>query len=679
MREATRSPWYIVALLMGLCASAHATVKIVGLTPSVASPQVLGTSVTWKALAKDSNSGPLTFQFQESAPGASLTVTRDFNVGTMKNGTWHAPTYVWVPTDVEGQHTIEVVVKDFTSGETASMSATYMVTPLVTGSTPVVVATANPLVALFGSPSCPAGSTIQVKFQPQSGTVPPTVTSAQPCNPTSTSNFEIGGMYPSTTYTMFAQVIAGGKPTVGPSVTFTTGALPTNIPFPTFTQAMPPGDTNPNALLLLNPTQEGSEPVYPSVATDLAGNIVWYYWPVPKQTIVLTRPLPGGLMLTLESGQAWDPNNKHLQFLREIDLAGNVVKETNIGVVGAQLLAMGLTDAQECAAVPKPPIVGAACLDNFNHDAIMTLPNGQTAALIILEKIFPAGTQGDTTGLPVDVLGDMFVVLDSNWQVNWYFDSFQHDGGAPQLDISRAPVLGETCVQGQQGCPPLGLIGSGIAPKAPDWLHSNSLYYWPTDSDGGASGDILMSYRNQDWIGKIDYNNGTGTGNILWLLGPCGPFSFNNTYNDPWPWNSSQHEVGIENNGAGPMTIFDNGDTRVSPPTGPGSSTGCMAGVGSGDSRGMALTVDEANLQVSPVLSDDLGVYSPSSGSAQLLNNGYYFFLAAQVLTHPGTASFSIELKPTRGTETGTIMLDLQGTTAYRGWRMPNLYSPPIT
>ena len=48
-----------------------------------------------------------------------------------------------------------------------------------------------------------------------------------------------------------------------------------------------------------------------------------------------------------------------------------------------------------------------------------------------------------------------------------------------------------------------------------DWLHANTLYYWPRN------GDILFSSRNQDWVMKIDYNNGVrsgglGTGNILW-------------------------------------------------------------------------------------------------------------------------------------------------------------------
>ncbi len=31
--------------------------------------------------------------------------------------------------------------------------------------------------------------------------------------------------------------------------------------------------------------------------------------------------------------------------------------------------------------------------------------------------------------------------------------------------------------------------------------------------------------RNQSWILKIDYANGTGTGNVLWKLGQDGDFT----------------------------------------------------------------------------------------------------------------------------------------------------------
>jgi len=376
-------------------------------------------------------------------------------------------------------------------------------------------------------------------------------------------------------------------------------------------------------------------------------------------------------MLTIQNGPAWNPATQYQQLVREIDLAGNVIRETNTGIIQQQLLALGASDAQACNAVPSPAPVGAACLDAFHHDVIQSLPNGYTALLASVEKIFPAGTQGDTSGLPVDIVGDMIVVLDSNLRAVWYFDAFQHDSGAPQLDINRPAVLGDTCGLNQQGCPPIFLLGPGIAAQAKDWLHANSLYYWPQHKD------IVWSSKNQNWVMRIDYDNATGTGNILWRMGPDGDFTFNNINNDPWPWFSAQHDVGMENAGAGPMTLFDNGDTRVSaPPLGLGGN----CGPSDCNSRGMALTVDEANMQVTPVLSQDLGAYASAGGSAQLLADGNYLFVPAVVFKSiQSEGSYSIEIFPTPGTVNGTQVLNLQGPTTYRGWQMPSLYSPPPT
>jgi arylsulfate sulfotransferase len=667
-------------LLASLCVPAYATVQISSLAPSAKSPQVIGTSITWTAIATDSNSGPLTFQFNVAAPDGTFAMVQDFNVGTLSAGTWTSGPFVWTPTATEGVYQIEVVIKDFTSGATATKTVKYEVTPLVTGSTPVVAATENPLIALFSAPACPAGSNMRVSFQEQSKAKPATTTNWVKCHPPHTMTFEIAGMYPTTTYEMASQTLTSGKVTTGTPLNFTTKALPAGIVFPTFKVIVPAGSKTDTAdsVLLHDVVQfvGGSEP---DVATDLAGNILWYYY-VKGNSPLITRPLTGGSILTIQYGPAWNPASQKDQLLCQIDLAGNITRETNTGVIQQELLAMGATDAQACNLIPSPAPIGAACLGAFHHDAIQTLPNGYTAALVDIEKIFPIGSQGDTSGLPVDIIGDMIIVLNTNWQVVWYFDSFQHAGGAPQLNINQPAALGEFCVVDEPGCPPVFLLGTGIAPQAKDWLHGNSLYYWAADTVGGASNDIVFSARNQDLVMKIDYNNGSGTGNILWGMGPCGQFTFNNIYNDPWPWFSGQHEVGIENTGAGPLSLFDNGNTRVSAPSGQGSSLGCLPGVGSGDSRGMALTIDETTMQVTPVMSVDMGVFSTALGSAQLLSDGNWFFLAGEVpITLSVVDSYSIEILPTPGTDTGTQVLNLQGPQHYRGWQMPSLYNPPIS
>jgi arylsulfate sulfotransferase len=656
----------VIGLLAGLCAPGFATVQIVSVRASPRSPQVIGTPVTWTVTATDTNPGPLMFQFNVAAPGGSFMMARDFNAGTLSSGTWTSPAFEWTPTGIEGAYHVQVVVKDFASGESVSKTGSFQVTPLVTGGTPVAVATANPLVALFSAPSCAAGSSMRVHFQRASS--PPATTNWVSCHPPNTMTFEIAGMYPSATYQLYAQTITSGKITNGSTVPFKTGALPASIPFPTFTVNVPAGPQTDTAdfILLHNLVQLGGGSRYPDVATDLAGHIIWYYYASGSLHYdLLTRPLQNGGMLTIQDGFAWNPAVQTQQFLRQIDLAGNIVRETNTGAIQQELLALGATDAQACDAIPKPAPVSSACLNAFHHDAIESLPNGFTAALVSIEKIFPPGTQGDTSGLPVDILGDMIVVLDANWHARWYFDTFEHDSGPPQLDINRPAVLGETCGINQGGCPPMLLLGPGIAPLGKDWLHANTIYYW------SQSKDLIWSSKNQDWVMKVDYQDGAGTGNILWRMGLDGDFTFNNINNDPWPWFSAQHEVGIENNGAGPMTLFDNGDTRVSPPP---------LGLGSGNSRGMALTIDETQMQVTPVLSDDLGVFSTAGGSAQLLSGGNYFFMPAVVLVNLNTQdSFCIEILPTSGTITGTQVLNVQGPGGYRGWQMPNMYSPPIT
>jgi hypothetical protein len=97
------------------------------------------------------------------------------------------------------------------------------------------------------------------------------------------------------------------------------------------------------------------------------------------------------------------------------------VKETNTGVIQQQLLALGATNAQPCNLISRPAPVSAGCLDDFDHDLIQTLPSGYSAVIADIEKIYPPGAQCDTSGLPVDIIGNMIIVLDSNWQSGLVF------------------------------------------------------------------------------------------------------------------------------------------------------------------------------------------------------------------------------------------------------------------
>jgi len=657
----------VICMFAGLSMPAFAAVGIHSVKPSLAAPQAIGTTIQWAVIAEDTSAGPLTFRFNVARPGGPMRMVKDFNVGTYSSGTWTAPAFAWTPTGIEGAYQIQVVAKDFGSEETAAITVGFQVNPLVTGVRPVVAHTANPLVALFSAPPCAVGGQMRVEFSAV-GNTPPTPTPWADCNATNTMTFEIAGMYPSSKYYMFSQTETGGNLVNGPMVSFTTGALPAGSPIPEFTVALPPGsgtDTSQD-VILLDLTMPGQGIAYPEVATDLSGNILWYYYP-PSSEDLLTRPLPDGILI-VESGPAWNPASQQFQFLRHIDWAGNIVKETNTGAIQRELLALGASDAQPCDTIHMPATVGAACLDDFDHDFIQTLPNGYSALIADIEKIYPPGTQGDTSGLPVDIVGNMIVVLDENWQAMWYFDAFEHAGGAPQLDINRAAVLGETCGVNQLGCPPIFLLGNGIAPLALDWLHANSLYYWPAQEDGVSKGDLIWSSRHQDWVMRVDYEDGAGNGNILWRMGPESDFTFDNIDQDPWPWFSHQHEVELESH-TRDLTLFDNGNTRL-------FQMGVTCVPNDCDSRGIVLTVDESKMRVKPMLSVDLGEYSSAVGSAQLLDNDNYFLLAGFV---ENTFGYSIEIQPTSGTLSGKQVFNMQGTMGYRAWRMANLYTPPDT
>jgi len=82
--------------------------------------------------------------------------------------------------------------------------------------------------------------------------------------------------------------------------------------------------------------------------------------------------------------------------LREVDLAGNIVRETNAGAVAEQLASRGIHS--DCRRG------GKECVSGFHHEAIR-LPNGHRLAIAGLERMMPAGTQGSKK--PVDVLGDL--------------------------------------------------------------------------------------------------------------------------------------------------------------------------------------------------------------------------------------------------------------------------------
>jgi arylsulfate sulfotransferase len=604
-------------LLSLLCMQALNAQIQVAVHPTVASPQPVGTEVVLYFTATDTNSNPGVLNYKlEVAPPSSTTFTtvRDFE---------ESARFAWTQNLVEGIYQLRVTARDSNyPTETSQVVVRYGITSRITGSQPVVSATSHPLVALFSAPSCTTGKSMQVVFQQVGGTVAAFNTTFSACNGKTSMNILIGGMLPSTEYSFYSQVgVPGGALTNGPTVTWTSGAIPTSLLSVPLTFPVPfnAASSHKERLTLIGFNTAGTP-----TATTTIGNIVWYYNG--------DGAYPGDYTGTGLYGNQIGPG----QVIQTIDLTGHVIQETNVDRINEQLLAMGTDPVSE-----------------FTHD-IRLLPNGDLIAIGETQKIFPAGTQGNSD--PIDIIGTELVELNSDFQVDWYWDSYDHSTGNGQLNINRAAVLNEQCTTGNggiDGCPPVLLTN-----PANDWLHTNTVQYMPED------GSLIISMRNQDWIAKIDYNNAAGTGDILWIMGEDGSFAINNTTGDPWPWFSHQHDVEFQNNSNQLMTMFDNGNTRI-------TSNG-------GDSRGYVLSVDESGLQVTPQLLADVGFYAVAQGSAQVLTNGDYEFMGGQIygLEPSSTPLFyqeGVELTPAGA----TTFSEMAQSAAYRLWRTQDLYHVP--
>jgi len=568
----------------------------VTLTPSLPAPASVGTTVTWTAAVAGVTGGTIWYRFRARLFGQTYQVIQDFSPQATLN---------WTETNHEGWFEMEASAKDVATGQTTQVSSMYQIVSRVSGNQPVVNPTSHPLVFLYSAPPCPHGAQMQVEFVVSNGTAGRTRGSAvrtpfQACDPQFSMNFYLMGLYAETNY-MAHHIITGSELAIGPNVAFKTGSLPANLFTETVINA-PAGPVSDHVLL-------GSAIGVP-VATDLNGAVLWYG---PSDITFITRPEAGGVFWGLTQGAGNDPSS---QLIRKFDATGATLLETNAARVNEQLAALGRRQ-----------------ITAFHHEA-RTLPDGSIAALADVEQIL-TNVQGPG---PVDVIGDMIIVFDSQLNVLWTWDTFDH------LDVTRKAVLGETCLL-NGGCAPYNL-----AADANDWTHGNCISQTP-------DGNLLYSSRHQDWLIKISYANGTGDGHVIWRLGKDGDFTITST--DIYPWFSHQHDANFETANPSELMLFDDGNTRV-------------ATLGSGNSRGQVLQLDEPNRVASFVLNADLGVYSLALGSAQKLTDGDYFFDAGFVLGTTVASAFSIEVSAS-----GQIVSEIEANALlYRSFRMADLYTP---
>ena len=488
---------------------------------------------------------------------------------------------------------------------------------VVTDPAPIalVTNTQNPLVAQFWVGSACAGQAM-VEFGPDTSYGRTTAWYSVSSHYRKTSIL-VAGMKASTIYHMRAQVQCVGNTVPSEDFTFATGPLP-SIPFPTLQVTRP----NPGLATSESPGIELVNLIVPnsstmqSFFTDRDGNPIWYYDIGANNLPSTMKLLPNGhMILSITRPDA--------SILREMDLAGNTIREIDAATLGQKVLAAGFDFTPQ----------------GFHHD-VLALDNGHLIVLTIFNKPFT-----DLPGYPgtIQVLGDGIVDLDQNWNPVWAWSSFDY------LDVNRHL--------------------SGL----PDWTHSNALVYSPSD------GNLLLSVRHQSWILKIDYQNGAGTGNVLWKLGYQGDFALAQG-DDPSLWFSFQHfpsiisQIGTQTT----LNIWDNGDFRVLDSSG---SVCPLFGSPACYSRATVFQIDESSMVADINWALAPGLFSVWGGSInQFANGNIEFDVNAPAL--PPNPNVASEIQEVTQTSTPEVVwkMDISPIPmyAYRAYRVPSLY-PGVT
>lgn len=475
-----------------------------------------------------------------------------------------------------------------------------------------VASTQNPLVAQYTITSACPGAAL-VEFGTDTSYGRSTASYSTPGHYQS-SSILVAGMKASTTYHMRSHVNCFGQDLPSADLTFQTGALP-STPFPTLKVTRP----NPSLTSTENPGIElvdiidASQNLIQAFFTDRDANPIWYYDVGAGNSPFTIKLSPDGNII-LSISRPTD------SILREVDLAGNTIREMDIATLAQKVQAAGFDFAPQ----------------SYHHD-VAPLPNGHVLVLTNFTKAFT-----DLPGYPgtTEVLGDAVIDLDTNWNPVWAWNSFDY------LDVNRHL--------------------NGL----PDWTHSNAVVYSPSD------GDILVSMRHQSWILKIDYNNGAGTGNILWKLGYQGDFSLVQG-TDPNLWFSFQHFPSIvsQSGSQTTLTIWDNGDNRVVDTSGticdtPPSFVSCY-------SRATLFQVDEGTLSANLLWAYQPGFFSVWGGSINQLSGGNIEFDVNAGIPSPDGNAAS-EVQEVSQTPTPQVVWEMDiipvPEYAYRAYRFPSLY-----
>jgi hypothetical protein len=585
------------------------------------------------------------FTVTPSAAGLALKGTQQFALSTAVTGT-----VTWYVNSIPGGNsTVGTITATglYTAPSTIGSAQKNLITATVSTAPSYVPAAASAYVLAPGvltptiSPyvasytiNLPAGSSAAVKFGQTTSYGLNTWTVAAPANGGDTTIL-VAGMIGGQKYHLEGSISLPGSVTFADTDrTFTPLGI-TAGHFPTIT--IPTNTTPSPGIELIDNITVPQTPVF---ATDLDGNIIWAYTYSDYVTnsgdiVQPVKPLPNGHFLLQISPTSTAPLGAGvlptaIQVLREIDLTGTTIQQVSIADINQNLVAAGYSNIE---------------LLTISHD-VTVLPNGHW--LTIGNILVPEnGLTGYTT--TVDVLGDVIVDLDpaNNFAVDWIWNEFDH------LDVNRHPYM------------------------FPDWTHTNAIIYSQDD------GNLLISIRHQNWVVKVNYNNGAGDGSILWHLGAQGDFALLNsdgsTDTDLDDWQYAQHGphfTTANTTGLFGLTLMDNGDDR-----GVYTDTQCATGTNPACYTTVPLfAIDENTMDVTKLQVDNLGAayYSYFGGNAEGLANGdIEYNLSAHTI---GTSSTNSVIQETTVGPNPSIVWELDDATEqfYRGFRNPSLY-PGVT
>lgn len=563
-----------------------------------------------------------TFQFAATAAsgGAIEWLVDGIDGGNSAVGTVSASGVYTAPAFVLKSENVTVTAA--LASSPAQNYATSVVSIIVGGYMACPAQTKSPLVAQY-SVYLPAPGKVYVEFGQTTDYGLNTGTVATPSPNGGFVPVYVAGMLGQTLYHMRAQIaLDDGATFTDADQTCKTGSPPVTSPV----QVSTPGAATPqpgielwNTIVPTNDTE--------AFATDLKGNVIWTYsYPHPQvDTIQGIQLLPNGDMLMvisyLSSLTVGKSAPNVINEIREIDLAGNTVRDLTMDELNQKLAASGLHDAEGNVYQFK----------SFHHDVLL-LPNGHWVLLTDYSKNYTnlPGYPGTTS-----VLGDAIVDVDQNLNPDWVWNTFDH------LDVNRHPM------------------------NFPDWTHSNDLLYSSDDHN------LLLSMRHQNWIIKIEFLDGVGSGKVMWRLGEGGDFKLIGG-TDPTDWFYAQHGMSYftpNTTGIFRIGLMDNGNDRIFPsgqvlcqPYEP-TTANCYSTV-------PVLEVNEDNMTATLVTHyvPPPSYYTFFGGNAELLANGdiHVDFCA------PLTGAIVQELNST------ATQVVWQATTAYadqfHAFRIPSLY-----